>query len=134
MTYRPLVTTFDKKKFAVFVYCDDANPDKSQFGACKINHTRHLSIEELAEQIRKDKIDILIELNGHCANNRLPVFNHRPAPVQMTWSNFNGTSGLKNADFLLASEALIPQSEEKFFSEKIVKHPDSYIMSDLKKN
>ena len=55
MTYRPLVTTFDKKKFAVFVYCDDANPTK-QFGACKINHTRHLSIEELAEQIRKDKL------------------------------------------------------------------------------
>ena len=67
-----------------------------------------MSDQRLAEQIRADRIDILFDLAGHTAHNRLLVFARKPAPIQVTWAGYVGTTGLKAMDYLLADRYEVP--------------------------
>ncbi len=80
-----------------------------------------LDDNQLAEQIRADKIDILIDLSGHTAANRLLVFARRPAPVQATWMGYPATTGLKSIDYIIADRFLIPPEHDRWFSERVVR-------------
>ncbi|WP_429206394.1 tetratricopeptide repeat protein [Massilia sp. UYP11] len=74
--------------------------------------------------IRKDGIDILIDLSGHSAMNRLPLFARKPAPVQATWMGYAGTTGLASMDYILQDRFMVPGTRyDKQFTEKIVKLP-----------
>lgn len=80
----------------------------------------------LAEKIRADNIDILIDLSGHTAKNRLPMFARKPAPLQISWMGYPGTTGLKSMDYYIADRFLLPQGEfENQFIEKIVRLPSN---------
>jgi protein O-GlcNAc transferase len=79
--------------------------------------------EDLAEQIRTDAIDILIDLSGHTAHSRLLTFARKPAPVQASWMGYPGTTGLKAMDYYLADRFLLPAEVEAQFTEKIVRLP-----------
>jgi predicted O-linked N-acetylglucosamine transferase (SPINDLY family) len=86
-----------------------------------------LSDEALARQIRDDGIDILIDLAGHTAHNRLPMFAWKPAPVQATWLGFLGTTGVSAIDYLIADPWTLPVTEEENFNEKIWRLPETYL-------
>lgn len=81
--------------------------------------------EQLARQIHADQIDILIDLAGHTAHNRLPVFAWKPAPVQVTWLGYFATTGVKEIDWLIADPYTLPESEEAYFTENIWRLPET---------
>jgi len=86
-----------------------------------------LSNDELAERIRADEIDILIDLAGHTAEHRLLMFAAKPAPVQASWAGFSGTTGVKEIDYVIADRWVVPKDEERYFTERVVRLPNCYV-------
>lgn len=84
-----------------------------------------LSDSTVAQLIREDKIDILIDLSGHTGHNRLPIFAWKPAPIQVTWLGYFATTGVKAIDYLIADPWTLPKSEEVNFSEAIWRLPET---------
>ncbi|MBI1891039.1 MAG: tetratricopeptide repeat protein [Burkholderiales bacterium] len=83
-----------------------------------------LSDKELAKKIEADGIDILIDLSGHTAGNRLLTFAHRPAPIQATWIGTACTTGLQAMDYYLADRHFLPAGQfDEQYTEKIVRLP-----------
>ncbi|MBG9388251.1 tetratricopeptide repeat protein [Caenimonas aquaedulcis] len=78
-----------------------------------------LDDEAAARLIHADGIDVLIDLAGHTAYNRLCVFAYRPAPIQATWLGYFATTGVEQMDWLLADAASIAPGEETHYTERI---------------
>jgi protein O-GlcNAc transferase len=89
-----------------------------------------LSDEELAERIRQDAIDILIDLSGHTNKNRLLVFARKPAPVQVSYLGYPNTTGLSTIDYRITDNYVEPEEPEgvaeSFSSEALLRMPNSY--------
>jgi predicted O-linked N-acetylglucosamine transferase (SPINDLY family) len=86
-----------------------------------------LTDEALAGQIRGDAIDLLIDLSGHTGRNRLLAFARRPAPVQLTWLGYVGTTGLSAIDYLIADRYHVPPGWEGDYRETVLRLPDGYL-------
>ena len=78
---------------------------------------------EVIEQIFKDGIHILIDLQGHSAKNRLPVFMYKAAPIQVSWLS-QGSLGIPEVDYLIGSPQVTPENEEHHYVEKIFRLPE----------
>ncbi|MDI1245176.1 MAG: tetratricopeptide repeat protein [Rhodoferax sp.] len=78
----------------------------------------------LADTIRADGIDILVDLSGHSAHNRMLSFAHKPAPLQVGWMGYPGTTGLQALDYYLGDRFLLPPGKyDHLFTEKLVRLP-----------
>jgi protein O-GlcNAc transferase len=85
-----------------------------------------LSDDALAQQIREDGIDILFDLSGHTAKHRLLAFARKPAPLQVSWIGYPGTTGLSAMDYYQSDRFLFPDGRfDNQFTEKIVRLPAS---------
>jgi predicted O-linked N-acetylglucosamine transferase (SPINDLY family) len=84
-----------------------------------------LSDKAAAQRIHDDGIDVLIDLAGHTAGNRLPVFAWRPAPVQASWLGYFASTGVPGIDYLLADRIAVRKAQEEHFTETLWYLPDT---------
>ena len=114
-----------------FVCYSDCKPDVLTKRLLELSDewtdVRGVSDEALSQRIRSDRIDILIDLAGHTAKNRLLVFARKPAPIQVTWAGYVGSTGLSAMDYLIADYRHVPEGAERHYSERVIRHPDGYI-------
>ncbi|MGA2707562.1 MAG: tetratricopeptide repeat protein [Steroidobacteraceae bacterium] len=83
-----------------------------------------LSDQQLAQQIKDDGIDILIDLSGHTTLNRLRVFAGKPAPIQASWIGYPGTTGMRAMDYYFSDRHFLPPGQfDRYFTEKLVYLP-----------
>ena len=82
-----------------------------------------LADADAATLISRDRIDVLVDLSGHTARNRLPMFAYRPAPVQVSWQGYPGTTGLRAIDYLIMDEYAVLPGEERWYTEAIARLP-----------
>ena len=78
-------------------------------------------------QIRSDNIDILVDLAGHTAGNRLTIFSAKPAPLQLTWLGYPATTGLPEIDYRLTDMIADPPGQGHFYSEKLFRLPGCFL-------
>ena len=127
----PLFNHHNRGEFEIFCYAQVAAPDAMTARFEKMAD-HWLSIvgmtdEEAAARIRKDRIDILVDLAMHSGDNRLLVFARKPAPVQVCCFAYPGTTGLSAMDYRLTDPHLDPPGMfDEFYSEKSVRLADSW--------
>jgi predicted O-linked N-acetylglucosamine transferase (SPINDLY family) len=123
----PLLQHHDKQRFEIHGYSDVRRPDSltARLRSCcdGWHETAGLSDETLAERIRADGIDILVDLTLHMEGSRLLMFARKPAPVQVTWLGYAGTTGLSAMDFRLGDPVLDPPGSDENYVEKTVRIP-----------
>jgi predicted O-linked N-acetylglucosamine transferase (SPINDLY family) len=94
--------------------------------------TQAMEDDQIADFIREHEIDILVDLNGHTEGARHGVLARRPAPIQINYLGFPGTTGAEYIDYIIADRTVIPAADQHNFSEKIIYMPDSFQANDRK--
>lgn len=104
---------------SVEVFCYDNGSEKDEINSALRNHVDHwldveaMNDELLAERIRSDEIQVLVDLSGHTRNHRLQLFGHKPAPVQATWLGYLNTTGVKAIDWRITDARADPPPQSK---------------------
>ena len=121
----------DKNNFEIYCYANQMHSDKITQKIAKAADKwfviSEMPDEHVIKLIENDKIDILIDMGGFSANNRLSVFARKPAPVQMTWIGYFDTTGMKAMDYIVSDKFLIPEGQEKYYVEKPLRLPNCYV-------
>jgi predicted O-linked N-acetylglucosamine transferase (SPINDLY family) len=131
----PLLTNHDHKAFEIFCYSNVAKEDEiTQRLRGYADVWRDIvgaSDPHVASMIREDQIDILVDLAMHTAENRLMVFARKPAPVQVAWLAYVGTTGLSTVDYRLTDAYLDPPGLfDACYSEESFRLPDCFMCYD----
>lgn len=119
----PLLQGWQGTELSVFVYDSleqgDQLSEQMRPLTAAWHKIKHHSDEQVCQQIRSDKIDILIDLHGHTTGQRLGIMALKPAPVSATWIGFQSTTGLAQVDYILADPISVPEGAEHEFVEKV---------------
>ncbi len=119
-----MLTRYDRSQFDVFAYSNFKGKDDRLTGLFRQSVTAWRSVvgssdEAAVEMIREDGIDILVDLSGHTAGNRLLVFARKPAPIQITaWGYATGT-GMRAMDVFFTDPVMVPPQEKQYFTEEV---------------
>lgn len=120
----PVLENHDRSRFETYCYSnnpwDDEVTDRLKTASGQWRRISGLEDPEAAEQIARDGIDLLIDLSGHTAHNRLTLFARRPAPLQATWLGYPGSTGVEAIDYRLVDGVTDPSGDADY-CEKLVR-------------
>jgi len=123
VAFGAMLVKFDPAGFEVFAYSNSPKQDAVtrlfQHHVPGWRDIVGLADEAVANLIRQDEIDILVDLSGHSAGNRLLVFARKPAPLQVTAWGYNTGTGLRTIDVLFADPIRVPPEEKHFYTEEV---------------
>ena len=121
----------DLAQIELFAYATadkvDAMTSRLQESIPNWRRVTYFSDARLTQTILADQIDILVDLSGQSAGNRLATFARKPAPVAVTWLGYFATTGIEAIDYVLANRWVIPEGEERQWVEKPWRLPDTYL-------
>ena len=126
----PILTNHNAEKVEVFCYDVTAVEDKTTETLKR--HAHHwrkcvgMNNTALAQQIYNDGIDILVDLSGHTADNRVGALMHKPAPLQMLYIGYPGSTGLSEMDYVISDRFVSPTETEALYTEKILPLENSF--------
>jgi len=119
-----VVQNHDRESFRVICYSTNPLVDSFTRELMQTTEWRDMSgadDDALVGTIVHDNVDILVDLSGHTAGNRLTVFARRPAPVQVSWIGYYNTTGIPQMDYHITDNLTVPAGEEKWFAEEVVR-------------
>jgi len=121
----------DQSRYEIYAYAQFRAPQDPLQQKFRVLIPRWRDIQGVrddvvARMIHSDEIDILVDLSGHTAHNRLTMFAHKPAPVAFTWLGYFATTGLPAIDYVLCNRWLLPETELSHFVEKPWYLPDTH--------
>jgi protein O-GlcNAc transferase len=126
----PLLSRHDHAAFEIFCYASIKRPDDHTRRIADYadvwRDVRALNDEALCRVIREDRIDILVDLTMHMAGGRPLLFARKPAPIQIAWLAYPGTTGMGAMDYRLSDPRLDPDGFDAHYSERTLRLPDSY--------
>ena len=132
---KSMFAAHNRKKFEIYGYCfgkGDKMGFRSQIkkGCDKFYDIDKLSFEETARRIYKDKIDILVDLMGYTDGSRFEIFAKHPAPIQVAYLGFPGSTGAQFIDYAIVDKILVQEGQDLNYSEKLIYMPDCYQIND----
>ncbi|HSE79916.1 MAG TPA: tetratricopeptide repeat protein [Alphaproteobacteria bacterium] len=128
--FEPLLGAHDANRVETVCYSAVARPDETTrrleglAGAWR--SLVGINDERAMHMVREDGIDILVDLGGHTARNRLPLFALKPAPVQVTWLGYPNTTGLAAIDYRLTDAVCDVEGDERWSTETLVRLPNGF--------
>jgi predicted O-linked N-acetylglucosamine transferase (SPINDLY family) len=127
----PLLRHHDPKAFEIYCYSSGRRSDATtEIFRCVSHHFRDISDLDdatAAKLVARDQIDVLVDLTMHMAENRLLLFARKPAPVQLSWFAYPGTTGLSAIDYRVTDVHLDPPGQgDESYSEESLRLPDSF--------
>lgn len=130
--FLPIIKNHSKDKFEIFCYYNglevDHVSDIIQSNAFVWRSINNKSDDEVIQIIQQDNIDILVDLSGLTANNKLGVFANRASPVQMTYLGYPNTTGLDTMDYRLTDDTCDPAGQtDHLYSEKLLRLPECFL-------
>jgi protein O-GlcNAc transferase len=125
----------DKSRFdltALSLGPDDGSEKRQRVAAAfdRFIDVQRVSDSEAAGILRELEIDLVVDLNGNAGEGRRGIFAHRPAPVQVTFLGYPGTTGLPFIDYIIADRVVVPPEHRMHYSEKVVYLPHTYMPTD----
>ena len=127
---RPSSPQHDHSRFEIFGYCDVTTPDAvtARLQTCTdtSRQTAKMDDAQITALIEHDQIDVLVDLTLHMDGHRLAVFARSPAPVQVTWLGYPGTTGMQAINYRITDPRLDPEGADEFYVEKSLRLPDSF--------
>lgn len=132
---RSMYAMHDRSRFEIFAYsvrADDGSRYRKDIaaGCDHFNDVAAWPATDIARRIHADEIDILVDLMGYTEGNRMVVMALRPAPIQVGYLRFPGSSGASFLDYMLSDPVVTPPSSEPFYTEKLVRLPHCYQVND----
>src|SRR5438067_3633731 len=128
---QPILEHHDRTHFEIHAYFTGSRHDSvTERIASLVDHwqdVRALSDEDLVALVRRDQIDILVDLCGHGPGGRILAFARRPAPVQVNYLDYSATTGMSSIDYRLTTEYCDPSgTSEQYYSETLYRLKDTY--------
>lgn len=128
----------DRRQFEIYAYSSGKNDggEERRRAASAVDYFHDISTlsdTAAARVIETDGIDILVDLKGYTLGHRLGILAQRPAPVQIHYLGYPGSTGFKALDYFIADAFTAPAGSDSCFSEKLIRLPHSYQINDRKR-